>query len=128
MGANLLRFIHLDGAGVGLLFRYAHDGEHVENRFTLYFQLPGQVIDSNLLHPPSIASVNMPLSLHVNLTVFSAERLAASRTTKLIRRPCYPWVRRARRRPPRIRPEWRARPRRSRLRRRRLPARRTRQQ
>ena len=49
-------FVFFDGTGVGLFLRHTHDGQHIENRFTFDFQLPSQIVDSNLTHPPSISS------------------------------------------------------------------------
>lgn len=56
MTAHLLRFIELKGTRVGLLFGNAHFRQDVKNLLALDFQLPGQIVDSNLTHPPSVAS------------------------------------------------------------------------
>jgi hypothetical protein len=50
------RFVFFDGTGVGLFLRHTHDGQYIENRFAFDFQLPSQIVDSNLTHPPSISS------------------------------------------------------------------------
>ena len=49
-------FVFFDGTGVGLFFRDTHNGQYIENRFAFDFQLPSQIVDSNLTHPPSISS------------------------------------------------------------------------
>jgi hypothetical protein len=56
MRAHLLGFMLLDRAGMGLLLGYADNGQHIENGFTFDFQLPGQIVYSNLTHPPFISS------------------------------------------------------------------------
>jgi hypothetical protein len=40
------------GTGVRLLLGDADFDQHIENRFAFNFQLPGQIVDSNLTHPP----------------------------------------------------------------------------
>ena len=53
---HLLRFVRFDGTGVGLLFSDANGGKQVEDFLALDFQLPGQIVDSNLrLHPPFVS-------------------------------------------------------------------------
>ena len=52
-----------------LLLGDANFRKNVENRFAFNFQLPGQIVDSNLTHPPLISSATVPLSPHINLTV-----------------------------------------------------------
>ena len=47
------RFVLFDGTGVRLLLGYSDLGERVKNRLALDFQLPCQIVDSNLAHPPS---------------------------------------------------------------------------
>jgi hypothetical protein len=47
------RFVIFQRTGVRLLLRNAHRGEHVKNFPALDFQLTGQIVDSNLTHPPS---------------------------------------------------------------------------
>jgi hypothetical protein len=62
-----------------LLFRNADQRQYIENCFTFDFQLPSQIVDSNLAHPPFVSSDMSPLSLHINLTVsayFPALRIA----------------------------------------------------
>jgi len=51
MDPYLFRFMILDGTGMGLLLRHPDSGQRVEDGFTLNFQLPGEIVDSNLAHP-----------------------------------------------------------------------------
>jgi hypothetical protein len=53
MFAHQVRFVIFQGTGVRLLLRHAHRGQHVKNFLALDFQLTGQIVDSNLTHPPS---------------------------------------------------------------------------
>jgi hypothetical protein len=48
-----VRFVIFQRAGVRFLLRDAHRGQHVKNFPALDFQLTGQIVDSNLTHPPS---------------------------------------------------------------------------
>src|SRR5271167_1856988 len=41
---------------MGLLFCDAHFGQRVQNGLALDFQLSGQIVDSNLTHPPFLFS------------------------------------------------------------------------
>ncbi len=53
---HLLRFVRFDGTGVGLLFGDANGGKEIEDFLALDFQLPRQIVDSNLrLHPPFVS-------------------------------------------------------------------------
>ena len=56
MSPNLYSFVLFDGAGVRLFLGDTHQREHVEDRLALDFQFPGQIVNSNLTHPPSIPS------------------------------------------------------------------------
>jgi hypothetical protein len=56
VGPHLHSFMFFNRTGVSLFFRDAHDGQHIENRFAFDFQLPRQIVNSNLTHPPSISS------------------------------------------------------------------------
>jgi len=48
-----LCFIHLNGTGMGFLFSDANVRKELEDFLAFDFQLPGQIVDSNLLlHPP----------------------------------------------------------------------------
>jgi hypothetical protein len=55
--AHLLRFVLFHGTGVRLLLRDAYFRKCVENSFAFDFQLPGQIVNSNLAHPPFLSSV-----------------------------------------------------------------------
>ncbi len=50
--AYQLRLVLLQRTGVGLLLGYAYFGEDIKNRLALDLQLPRQIVDSNLTHPP----------------------------------------------------------------------------
>ena len=71
--AHLRRFVLFQRTGMCFLLGDADFFQHIENRFALDFQLSRQIVDSNLGHPPLFLP-NLPLSLHINLTVliFSA--------------------------------------------------------
>jgi hypothetical protein len=47
--ANFLRNVHRDGAGVGLFFRDTEARQKVNDGLGLDFELPGQLVDSNLI-------------------------------------------------------------------------------
>jgi hypothetical protein len=69
VSAHFHRLMLFHGTGVRLLLSDAYFGKCVENRFAFDFQLPGQIVNSNLAHPPFLSSGLSPLSLHINLTV-----------------------------------------------------------
>jgi len=52
VGANFFRLVVFERAGMGFLLGDADFGQHIENRFALDFQFPGQIVNSNLTHPP----------------------------------------------------------------------------
>jgi len=54
--SHLYCFVLFDRTGVSLFFRDAHQGQHIENRFAFDFQLPRQIVNSNLTHPPPVSS------------------------------------------------------------------------
>jgi hypothetical protein len=56
MDADSLRFVQLERTGMRLLLCDAHFRQDVKNGFALDFQLSGQIVDSNLAHPPSVFS------------------------------------------------------------------------
>jgi hypothetical protein len=56
VGAHLLRFVLFHGTGVRFLLSNAYFRKCVENRFAFDFQLPGQIVNSNLAHPPFLSS------------------------------------------------------------------------
>jgi hypothetical protein len=64
----LFSLVNFDGAGMRLLFGHANFQQHIQDGFTLYFKLPGQIIDSNLRHPLCFSS-KYPLRDHNDLTV-----------------------------------------------------------
>ncbi len=45
-------FVFFDRTGMRLLLGDADYYQDIENRSTFNFQLPGQIVDSNLTHPP----------------------------------------------------------------------------
>jgi hypothetical protein len=60
MGPDLLGLEVFERTGMRLLFSDAHFRQHVENRFAFNFQLPCQIVDSNLTHPPFPCSALAP--------------------------------------------------------------------
>jgi hypothetical protein len=48
---HFFRFVLLERTGMGLLLRHPDDRQCVENGFAFNFQLPGEIVDSNLAHP-----------------------------------------------------------------------------
>jgi hypothetical protein len=63
--AHPLGFIDFDGTRVRLLLGDSDLGEDVKDLFTLDFQFPRQIVDSNLTHPPFTLS-RIPLRDHDN--------------------------------------------------------------
>jgi hypothetical protein len=61
VGAHLLRLVLFERAGVRFLLGDSYFRKYVENRFAFDFQLPGQIVDSNLAHPPLMSSGLFPL-------------------------------------------------------------------
>jgi len=53
---NFFRFVLFERAGMGFLLSDTDFGQHIENRFALDFQLPSQIVNSNLTHPPLCSS------------------------------------------------------------------------
>jgi hypothetical protein len=56
VGAYLDRLMLFDGTGMRLLLGDPHQRQDIEDRFALDFQFSGQIVDSNLTHPPSASS------------------------------------------------------------------------
>lgn len=56
IGADLFGLMFLEGAGVRFLFGNANLLQNIEDRFTFDFQFSGQVVNSNLTHPPLVSS------------------------------------------------------------------------
>jgi len=67
MDPHFFRFMFLERAGMGLLLRHPDDGKRVENGFAFNFQLPGEIVDSNLTHPAFLV-LRVVLGLHRSLT------------------------------------------------------------
>jgi len=47
-----LGFVFFEGTGMGFLLRNSNLWKYVKNSLALDFQFPGQIVDSNLAHPP----------------------------------------------------------------------------
>jgi hypothetical protein len=60
MSANLFRFVLLDRTRVRLLLCDSDCDQDIKNRLALDFQLPGQIVDSNLTHPPFLGPATAP--------------------------------------------------------------------
>jgi len=56
MDADLLSLVLLERAGVRFLLGNADFLQNIEDRLTLDFQFSGQVVNSNLTHPPLVSS------------------------------------------------------------------------
>jgi hypothetical protein len=56
MGADLLSLVLLERAGVRFLLGNANFLQNIEDRLTFDFQFSGQVVNSNLTHPPLVSS------------------------------------------------------------------------
>ena len=67
MDPHLFRFMFLERTGMGLLLCHPDDGKRVENGFAFNFQLPGEIVDSNLTHPAFLV-LRVALGLHRSLT------------------------------------------------------------
>jgi hypothetical protein len=68
IGAHLHRFVFFHGTGVRFLLSNAYFRKCIENRFAFDFQLPGQIVNSNLAHPPFLSS-GLSAKSSYNLTV-----------------------------------------------------------
>jgi hypothetical protein len=51
-GTHFIRFVVFERTGMALLLGDPDFRKHIENRFAFDFQLPCQIVDSNLAHPP----------------------------------------------------------------------------
>lgn len=60
MRAHLLCFVVLERTGMGLLLRHSDERQHVENGFAFNFQLPCEIVDSNLAHPAFLVPRAVP--------------------------------------------------------------------
>ena len=56
INTHLLRFVLFNGTGMRFLLSNAYFWKCVENRFAFDFQLPSQIVNSNLAHPPFLSS------------------------------------------------------------------------
>jgi hypothetical protein len=56
VGPYLFRFVVFNGTGMSLLLSDSDQWKYVEKSLTLDFQFPGQIVDSNLAHPPFLSS------------------------------------------------------------------------
>ena len=54
--SNFIGFVVFQRTGMRLLLGDANFHQHIENGFAFYFQLPGQIVNSNLTHPPLFSS------------------------------------------------------------------------
>jgi len=52
VGPHLFRFMLFERTGMGLLLGHSDERQHVENGLALDFQFSGEIVDSNLAHPP----------------------------------------------------------------------------
>jgi hypothetical protein len=52
MGPHFFRFMVFDRTGVSLLFSHANLAKHIEDGLAFDFQFSGQIVNSNLAHPP----------------------------------------------------------------------------
>ena len=60
MRPHLLCFVLFDRTGVRLLLGDSDFDQDVKNRLALDFQFPGQIVDSNLTHPPFLGPAAAP--------------------------------------------------------------------
>jgi hypothetical protein len=60
MSPHLLRFVLFDRTGVCLLLGHSDFDQDIQNRLALDFELPGQIVDSNLTHPPFLGPAAAP--------------------------------------------------------------------
>ena len=62
MGAHFFCLVLLDRTGVRFVFGNSDFGQDIKNRLALDFQFPGQIVDSNLTHPPFLGPAPLPKS------------------------------------------------------------------
>jgi hypothetical protein len=60
MDANFIGFMVFERTGMRFLLGDADFFQDIENRLALDFQLSGQVVNSNLTHPPLVSSAPFP--------------------------------------------------------------------
>ena len=51
IGPHFFCFVLLQRTGMRLFLGHSDVRQRIENRFTLDFQFPGEIVDSNLTHP-----------------------------------------------------------------------------
>jgi len=59
---QFLRFVILHGTGMRLLLGDPNFGQHIEDRLALDLEFSGQIVDSNLTHPPFPGTHLLPKS------------------------------------------------------------------
>jgi hypothetical protein len=60
---HLFGFVRFDGTGMGFFLADAKGGQEFEDLLAFDFQLPGQIVDSNLrLHPPCLLRISVKSS------------------------------------------------------------------
>ena len=60
MGAHSLRLMVLKRTGVRFLLSDSNFQENIKNGLALDFKLSGQIVDSNLTHPPFLCPAPAP--------------------------------------------------------------------
>jgi hypothetical protein len=60
MSAHLFRFVLLHRTGVRFFLSNSDLDQDIKNRLALDFQFPGQIVDSNLTHPPFLGPATAP--------------------------------------------------------------------
>ena len=60
VSTNFFGLVLFERTGMGLLLGDANFGQRIEDRLAFDFQLSGQIIDSNLTHPPLCSSERCP--------------------------------------------------------------------
>jgi hypothetical protein len=61
MSPHLVGFVVLERTGMSLLLRDTEISEHIQDCLALDFQFSGQIVDSNLAHPPFLPPQFVPL-------------------------------------------------------------------
>jgi hypothetical protein len=56
IGTHFIGFVVFQGTGMRLFLGHADFRQRIENRFAFDFQLSGQIVNSNLTHPPLCSS------------------------------------------------------------------------
>jgi hypothetical protein len=66
--SHFFRFMLFERTGMGLLLSHPDQRQRVENGFAFNFQLPGEIVDSNLAHPAFLVPRVVCSDLHRSLT------------------------------------------------------------